>query len=695
MRVWLRIGIAALVAAGVTAAARPWVAAQGRATVAIDPDDIGGVVTSAKGPEAGVWVVAETTETPTRFIRIVVTDDQGRYVLPDLPRANFDVFVRGYGLVDSPRVKAKPGQPLDLKAVVAPDAKAAAEYYPAAWWMAMLKLPEGAQEQEKFQQTMRGCLDCHQLGNKATRELSPAAKEGAKTTLEAWDKRTKFGPSGAGMGADFQGLGEARKTFADWTDRIMKGELPKTAPPRPKGVERNLVLTLWDWGSAQDGRSDNVSTDKRDPHRNANGPIYGVSQPTDALMILDPVENKASVVKIPSTSTPIAPATASPTWGGPVWNHQADPRSAEMDAKGRVWLTARHHPDRPAWCTDLEKNKYAKNYKLLAGRGGGAGAKQVANYDPKTQKFDVVDVCFPVDHNELSEDNFIYYGTNNSIGWINMDAWDKTHDPSQSQGWCPAVIDSNGDGKVGPGWTEPDQPLDPAKDRRVEFGCYAIAYSEKDHGVWCSSNVGTQFKLTLIQKGANPPETCRAEMYTPPAGQRPPMMGTGGVTVDRNGIVWQSWRVSGHFVAFDRKKCKSPDRKADGQHCPEGWTIYRDNEPEYTNSPYHASEPYLNHIDSVDALGLGIDSPMYASINTDSMEVFSAKTKQFVPLRVPYPMGYFARSATARLDDPNTGWKGKGLWSSFATYAPWHQEGGKGSLPKVVKFQMRPNPLAK
>ena len=190
MRVWLRIGIAALVAAGVTAAARPWVAAQSRATVAIDPDDIGGVVTSAKGPEAGVWVIAETTETPTRFIRIVVTDDQGRYVLPDLPRANFDVFVRGYGLVDSPRVKAKAGQQLDLKAVVAPDAKAAAEYYPAAWWMAMLKLPEGAQEQEKFQQTMRSCLDCHQLGNKATRELSPASKEGTKTTLEAWDKRT-------------------------------------------------------------------------------------------------------------------------------------------------------------------------------------------------------------------------------------------------------------------------------------------------------------------------------------------------------------------------------------------------------------------------------------------------------------------------------------------------------------------------
>ncbi len=81
-------------------------------------DYIGGVVTSSKGPEAGVWVIAETTELPTKYAKIVVTDDQGRYVLPELPTATYQVFVRGYGLVDSARVPAKPGQHLDLKAVV-------------------------------------------------------------------------------------------------------------------------------------------------------------------------------------------------------------------------------------------------------------------------------------------------------------------------------------------------------------------------------------------------------------------------------------------------------------------------------------------------------------------------------------------------------------------------------------------------
>jgi hypothetical protein len=66
----------------------------------IDGDDIGGVVTGSAGPEAGVWVIAETTELPTRFARMVVTDDQGRYVIPDLPAVNYSVWVRGYGLVD-------------------------------------------------------------------------------------------------------------------------------------------------------------------------------------------------------------------------------------------------------------------------------------------------------------------------------------------------------------------------------------------------------------------------------------------------------------------------------------------------------------------------------------------------------------------------------------------------------------------
>jgi hypothetical protein len=110
-------------------------------TISIDGHALGGVVTGAQGPEAGVWVIAETNSLPTKLVKIVVTDDGGRYVVPDLPAATYDVWVRGYGLVDSPPVQSAPGKIVDLKAVAAPDAKAAAHYYPALYWYAMLAVP--------------------------------------------------------------------------------------------------------------------------------------------------------------------------------------------------------------------------------------------------------------------------------------------------------------------------------------------------------------------------------------------------------------------------------------------------------------------------------------------------------------------------------------------------------------------------
>src|SRR6202049_782091 len=110
--------------------------------VRIGDNDLGGVVTGASGPEAGVWVIAETTDLPTKYVKIVVTDDLGRYVIPDLPKANYSIWVRGYGLVDSPKVASAPGRNLNLTAVPAANAAAAAEYYPAIYWYSMLKVPE-------------------------------------------------------------------------------------------------------------------------------------------------------------------------------------------------------------------------------------------------------------------------------------------------------------------------------------------------------------------------------------------------------------------------------------------------------------------------------------------------------------------------------------------------------------------------
>ncbi|HEV8029180.1 MAG TPA: carboxypeptidase-like regulatory domain-containing protein, partial [Stellaceae bacterium] len=109
--------------------------------ILIGDSDFGGVVTGPSGPEAGVWVIAETSDLATKFAKIVVTDDRGRYVIPDLPKATYSLWVRGYGLVDSPKRQSAPGKLVDLTAVPAPSAAAAAEYYPGMYWYAMLKIP--------------------------------------------------------------------------------------------------------------------------------------------------------------------------------------------------------------------------------------------------------------------------------------------------------------------------------------------------------------------------------------------------------------------------------------------------------------------------------------------------------------------------------------------------------------------------
>src|SRR5262249_31097535 len=138
----LYISAAAIAVLALVSAPPARVEAQQSRAVTVGDSDLGGVVTSANGPEAGVWVIAETNDLPTKFVKIVVTDDQGRYVLPEMPKANYDVWVRGYGLVDSPRVKAAPGRTLNLTAVVAPNAAAAAEVYPAQYWYSMLHIPD-------------------------------------------------------------------------------------------------------------------------------------------------------------------------------------------------------------------------------------------------------------------------------------------------------------------------------------------------------------------------------------------------------------------------------------------------------------------------------------------------------------------------------------------------------------------------
>ncbi len=340
---------------------------------AVKADEIGGVVASSKGPEAGVWVIAETTDLPTRLIKEVVTDDKGRYLIPALPKANYTVWARGYGLVDSPKVQTATGKTVDLKPTPAPDAKTAAKLYPSNYWYAMLKIPAqsdfpgtgpkgngispGVKSQAQWIHMVKTdtCETCHQLGSEYTRTI-PAMFKDLDSPAKAWERRIKSGQAGSMMMNGLTQLGDrAAAEFGNWSDRIQHGEIPSEAPPRPQGIERNVVITQWDWADPKAYLHDEISTDKRNPSLNANGLIYGSPEESrDSLPVLDPVHNTTSWVKVPyrDADTPgqPKPLAASPFWGEEsIWDTHVTVHNPMFGNDGRLWFTSRlRGPDDPA-----------------------------------------------------------------------------------------------------------------------------------------------------------------------------------------------------------------------------------------------------------------------------------------------------------------------------------------------------------
>jgi hypothetical protein len=721
----LHLRFAALVVAVCVSAALAGVGAGQVASgaVSIDNDDVGGVVTGPRGPEAGVWVIAETRETPTRLIKVVVTDDQGRYLIPDLPKANYDVWVRGYGLVDSPKVKAAPGKALNLTAVAAPNPKAAANYYPPLYWFSMLQLPpksdfpgtgpapkgNGISPNMKSQgEWIRnivntdGCTGCHQMGNKATREI-PKALGTFETSEAAWDRRIQSGQAGGGMNTRFTQVGRQRALamYADWTDRIAAGELPAVTPPRPQGKERNVVVTVWDWADPKAYGHDEIASDKRNPRVNANGPIYGAMEAsTDYMPVVDPIRNTATQVKLqvrdPKTPSeadtpPLAP---SPYWGDEViWTSQSNAHSFAMDSQARVWIAARVRPNETsAFCRQGSSHPSAVAFPI------NQSGRQMQMYDPKTKKITTIDLCFGTHHLNFDKNDVLWYTGGGPVeGWFDTKVYAATHDEQKAQGWTVFVLDTNGNGKRD-AYVEPDQPIDPAKDKRINAPFYGVAPSPVDGSVW-GTVLGMPGSLVRLVPGPNPTTTALAEIYEVPF-NNPKATGSGfaprGMDVDGNGVVW-TILSSGNLSSFDRRKCKGPlnGPTATGQHCPEGWSFYPLPGPNYKGAVDSASadSAYYNFSDNFDMLGLGKNIPL--ATGNESEALLALVDGKFLSFRVPYPMGYYGKGIDGRIDNPNTGWKGKGVFTSVSTRAPFHGEGGKGDTAKLVKFQVRPDPLAK
>jgi hypothetical protein len=709
-RAILATAAAALLLAG-GALAQDKAKARAAARVSIGATDIGGVVTGPKGPEAGVWVIAETTDLPTRFAKIVVTDDKGRYVIPSLPKANYNVWVRGYGLVDSAKVKAGPGATLNLAAVPAPSAAAAAQYYPAIHWFALLRVPEAGEfplgavpNQGSWLNTVKSgaCQSCHSLGTPGMREVPEFFMKGASgNSVEAWRQRMQAGSARALMARDINRLDgdRALKYFADWTDRIASGELPGSAPERPKGIERNIVVSMWDWLRPEFYLHDLVSTDRRNPRVNAGGPVYGSPEDsTDLVPSVDPRTHTAIELAHPvrDPNTPSVkgnPFGPSAHWGPqPVWEGKTLNHNPMMDEQGRTWFTSRISPDpNPDFCKQGSEHPSAKAFAL----NGGAN-RHLSFYDPKTQKWTLIRTCFPTHHLNFARDRNHTLWTSPGvvgpgvIGWLNRRMFEETGDEQKSQGWSPHVLDTNGDGKRGE-YVEPDQPIDPKKDKRIALNMYAVAVSPSDGSIWGTA-IGYPGYVVRVVPGSDPTHTALTEIYEPPV---PVGFGPRGGDVDLNGVYWVSL-ASGHLGQFDRRKCKVlRGPKATGAHCPEGWTLHPLPGPQLRDvqTPGSAEASYYVWVDHFGILGLGKNVPIAMGNLSDSIYAF--KDGKFIGFRVPYPSGLFAKNVDGRIDDPKAGWKGRAIWTTFGSRTPFHMEGGKANRPRAVKFELRPSPLAR
>ncbi len=682
--------------------------------VEIDARSMGGVVRGQNGPEAGVWVIAETRELGVRFIRIVVTDDQGRYVVPDLPQANYEVWVRGYGLVDSAKQRGAPGRHLDHAAMAAPSPAEAAKVYPAIHWYAMMNIPpksafggsseipkEISQERWLHQMKSAGCVGCHQLGQLSTRTIPDAFKsEGGH--IEAWMRRVQSGQSGEQMVNQLAGmLGSVPfRYFGDWTERVEKGDIPATRPKRPEGVERNIVVTLRDWMTEKHYLHDLIASDRRFPTVNAYGPLYGSPEySSDDMPILDPVKNVATSMRLPvAPDTPEAlgpghaaakePLQSSAYWGDEkIWNSRANNHNSMFDRHGRLWMAATgHEPGNSDFCKKGSDHPSAKLFPLERAN------RRITMLDPKTGKYAAYQTCFQTHHLQFGYDANETLWTSGGgpvVGWINTQLLDETGDIQKAQGWTALVLDTNGNGKRDEA-TEPGQPADPAKDRRIQAGFYAVMPNPVDGSVW-GTNFSFPGAVVRLAPGVNPPETALAEIYNVPL----PGFGPRGGDIDSKGVVWVSLS-SGHLGAFDRSKCKGPlnGPTATGNHCPEGWTFHQYPGPGFPGIGENSAESsYYSWVDQHNTFGLGHDVPMSTGNLNDGLLAF--KDGQWVVLRVPYPLGFYAKGFDGRIDDPNAGWKGRGLWTTNGDRTPWLIEGGKGTRPFTAHFQLRGSPLEK
>jgi len=630
----------------------------------VDKTSIGGVVVNSNGgkPEAGVWVIAETKSLPVPFRKIVVTDDQGRFLVPDLPAGSYELWVRGYGLKDTDRTKASLGGQFKLQISNAANPQEAAKIYPASYWTSLIQpppmseLPPAYKSQDEWLAAQRnGCNHCHELGMVATRR---------HTTVEDWESVFQ---RAASMNAEATRLGKAplEKALADWGTRIQAGEVPPM-PPRPTGIERNVVISQWDWGAPESFIHDLTSTDKRNPTLYANGKVYGADRTGGGrLWVLDPTKNTVQGLEVqPRDATRMnrnkdyyhTSEADEDAW-------MASPHNPMLDENGKVWMTEAVRPPGkdyfPKWAKSTiatENNSPAEidiAYNLLSSRPNGM---QLGYYDSKTNKFVGVDTAYNTHHLQFDWQGRIWTdGGGVSLGELDTAKLDLNNPAANEAGaekaWMRIDMDTK---KLVPGTG------------------YATAVSPVDGTIWQSSPQagGPANKLYALD-----PKTGKFKDYPLP----PPGRLSHGIDFSTDGNVWFSLG-SGQLGSLDPKTGKFsfwdlPGPKFKGTGKETGSTEF----------------PYFLWVDQFNTSGLGKDTVIVTGTTSDSMLIFDPKKETFTVFRVPYPLPFYTRGLDGRIDNPSTGWKGRGLWMTYSSYLPKFTETRIGS---VNHMQIRPNPLA-
>lgn len=673
-RAWLAGAgpLAVALAAGLAGCKAPWA----------DRTAIEGVVSNAAGgaPEAGVWVIAETASLPTPFRKIVVTDDRGRFLVPDLPAGAYHVWVRGYGLKDSAPVDAAPGgDDLKLKVASAADAREAARVYPAQYWLSLYEppplaaLPKAtgaggqvapgpvAARDEWIAQFKLGCMVCHQIGAEITRALS--SPQDFETT---WRKAGVMS-----LTADALGREPLKASLVDWERRIAAGETPPP-PPRPSGAERNIVITEWQWGAFNSYMHDEIATDKRNPTLYPYGPVWGLDIGTDTLWKLDPKTNQVSSFHVPVRGDYHESWSKSfSSWSAYTW--VANPHNPMMDEKGRVWITTqvRDKYRQPKW--EAQDLVYQAGFAPPAGGPAKGGAMQTAEgertdanssgrqlgyFDTKTEKFVLIDTIYGTHHLQFDAKGRIWTSLDpRGVGMFDPALFDPAH-PEATEGRAQKLF----------------LKVDPKTGQSLTGGGYGIAVDPVDQTIWRANPVAIGAANKLMKYD---PRTNVHTDYVLPA----PLRGPRGIDFTTDGKVWFA-TGSGHLGRLD---------PATGKF---SWWVLPGPRLKGTGPETGSAEmPYYVWVDQFDTFGLGKDMVITTGTDSDSLVIFDPKTEKFTVIRVPYPLSFYHRGLDGRIDDEKAGWKGRGLWATYGEDPALFIEGAQRS--NLVHIQMRPSPLAR